>query len=138
MQLVVNSSLQVLVKKSLELLVLLVEKSSLLDQVLSVHQQGVVLVGGLVQSMPDAQLLLAQNSSHFLPEDSLFSLNPFLLDALSFEVTLLLGSWVTESLLVFKFLLSLLMESDQALHNVVVLNSELVLVLFLVFLLLRL
>ena len=59
LQLLVDTSLQVLVEKRLQLFVLLVEEASLLDQVLSVDEELVVLAQGLVEGLPHAQLLVS-------------------------------------------------------------------------------
>lgn len=53
LELLVDTSLQVLVEQRLELFVLLVEKTGLLDQVLSVHQHLIVLGKRLVKCSPD-------------------------------------------------------------------------------------
>ena len=58
MKLLIDASLQVLVEQSLEFLVLLVKKTSLLDQVLTVDQELVVLDERPVQGLPDRELLV--------------------------------------------------------------------------------
>lgn len=58
MKLLIDSSLQVLVEQSLEFLVLLVKKTGLLDQVLTVDQELVVLDERPVQGLPDRELLV--------------------------------------------------------------------------------
>lgn len=52
LQLLVDSSLQILIQKGLELLVLLVQETGLFDQVLSLHEHLVVLAEGLVEGLP--------------------------------------------------------------------------------------
>ena len=49
----VNTGLQVLIKKRLELFVLLVEKACLLDEVLAIDQKLIVLGEGLIKSSPN-------------------------------------------------------------------------------------
>ena len=58
MKLLIDASLQVLVEQSLEFFVLLVKKTSLLDQVLTVDQELVVLNERPVQGLPDRELLV--------------------------------------------------------------------------------
>lgn len=58
MKLLIDASLQVLVEQSLEFLVLLVKKTGLLDQVLTVDQELVVLDERPVQGLPDRELLV--------------------------------------------------------------------------------
>ena len=58
MKLLIDSSLQVLVEQSLEFLVLLVKKTGLLDQVLTVDQELVVFDERPVQGLPDRELLV--------------------------------------------------------------------------------
>ena len=52
LQLLVDTSLQVLIEKRLELFVLLIEETGLFDQVLSVDEQLVVLAQRLVEGLP--------------------------------------------------------------------------------------
>ena len=58
MKLLIDASLQVLVEQSLEFLVLLVKKTGLLDQVLTVDQELVVFDERPVQGLPDRELLV--------------------------------------------------------------------------------
>ena len=58
MKLLIDASLQVLVEQSLEFLILLVKKTGLLDQVLTVDQELVVLDERPVQGLPDRELLV--------------------------------------------------------------------------------
>ena len=58
MKLLIDASLQVLVEQSLEFFVLLVKKTGLLDQVLTVDQELVVLDERPVQGLPDRELLV--------------------------------------------------------------------------------
>ena len=53
LQLLVDSSLQVLVKQRLELLVLLVQKTSLFDQILTINQELIVFLERAIESLPD-------------------------------------------------------------------------------------
>ena len=58
MKLLIDASLQVLVEQGLEFFVLLVKKTGLLDQVLTVDQELVVLDERPVQGLPDRELLV--------------------------------------------------------------------------------
>lgn len=58
LQLLVDTSLQVLIEERLELFVLLIEETGLFNQVLSVDKQLVVLAQCLVKGFPHAQLLV--------------------------------------------------------------------------------
>jgi len=78
-QLVIDTGLQVLIEESLQFLVLLIEQSGLLDQVLPVDEQCVVLGECLVESLPSAQFLVVKDGGHLLPENSLLSLDSLLL-----------------------------------------------------------
>ena len=74
LELLIDSSLQVLIQQRLELLVLLIEKTCLLNKVLSIHQHLVVPGQGLVQCSPHGSLLVAQDCRHLLPVDLLLLL----------------------------------------------------------------
>ena len=58
LELLVDAGLEVLVQQCLQLFVLLVEKSGLLDQVLSVDKHLVVFGESRVESSPDGPLLV--------------------------------------------------------------------------------
>lgn len=96
MQFVVDSSLEVLVKQCFEFFILLVEETGFFNQVLSLNEQAVVLGEGFIEGSPDALFLVVEDSGHFFPEDPLFSLDPFLLLLLSFEVRALLHPGVSQ------------------------------------------
>ena len=64
LQLLIDTSLQVLVQKSLKLLILLVEQASLLDQVLSVDQKLIVVAQRVVKGLPDGELLIGEDLCH--------------------------------------------------------------------------
>ena len=64
LQLLIDASLQVLVQKSLKLLILLVEQASLLDQVLSVDQKLIVVAQRVVKGLPDGELLIGEDLCH--------------------------------------------------------------------------
>lgn len=68
LELLIDTSLQVLVEQSLKLFVLLVKQSSLFDQVLSVHKHLIVLCQRLVESTPDREFLNVKNCCVFFPK----------------------------------------------------------------------
>jgi hypothetical protein len=91
LQLLIYASLQVLIQKRLQLLVLLVQESGLLDQVLALSQHLVVAQETLVQRPPDRQFLRRQNRSQLLPENLLFLLVSFGFDLLRLKVSFFLS-----------------------------------------------
>jgi len=64
----IDSGLQVLVQERLEFFILLVEESSIFNQVLSVDEQLVIFREGLVQGSPQGHFVIRKNFGHFLPE----------------------------------------------------------------------
>ena len=61
LQLLIHTSLQVLIQQGLQLLVLLVQETGLLDEVLALNKHLVVLAQGLVEVAPHGQLLGAEH-----------------------------------------------------------------------------
>ena len=102
----INSRLKVLIKESFELLILLVEQSCLLNQILSLNQQGVILGQSLVQGSPNTEAFVREDLGHPFPEDFLLSLLSLLLLLFGLEVRLLLQSWVANQILVVQLLLT--------------------------------
>ena len=74
MELLVDSSLQVLIKQRLQLFILLVEQTSLFNQVLPINEHLVVFGQSLIKCFPDRPLLLVENSRHPLPVELLLLL----------------------------------------------------------------
>ena len=70
----VNTGLQVLIEKRLELFVLLVKKTSLFNQVLTIDQKLIVLGEGLIEGSPHRKLLVTEDLSHLGPVHLLLSL----------------------------------------------------------------
>ena len=129
----VDSSLQVLVKKCFQLFVLLIKQPSLFDQVLSVNKEGVVFSQSFVKCSPDGEALVRENFGHSLPEDFLLSFLSFLLLLLSLEVGLLLQSWVAHKLLVVKSLFTSEVELLKDFNGVIKVKVWVVSLLFLKF-----
>ena len=100
----IDSSLQVLVEQSFQLFILLIQQTSLFDQVLSVNEKCVVLSQSFVKSSPDGEAFVGKNFGHSLPEHFLFPLLSFLLLLLSLEIGFLFQGWVATKLLVVKSL----------------------------------
>lgn len=72
MQLLVDSSLKVLVEERLQLLILLIEETSLFDEVLPVDKEVVVIDECFVKGSPHAKLLEREDLGHLGPVQSLF------------------------------------------------------------------
>jgi len=100
----IDSSLQVLVEQCFQLFILLIQQTSLFDQVLSVNEKCVVLSQSFVKSSPDGEAFVGKNFGHSLPKYFLFPLLSFLLLLLSLEIGFLFQGWVATKLLVVKSL----------------------------------
>lgn len=74
LKLLINTSLQVLVQQSLQLLVLLVQQASLLNQVLSVDKKLIVLAQRVVKCFPNRELLIGEDLGHRGPVHALLLL----------------------------------------------------------------
>ena len=66
--------MQVLVEQCLKLFVLLVQQACLLDQILSVHQQLVVVAQRFIEGSPHGQLLIGEDLGHRSPVHALLLL----------------------------------------------------------------
>jgi hypothetical protein len=124
----VDSCLQVLVKQRLEFFILLVEQTSIFNQILSVHQQTVVLAECIVEGPPHTLLLLIQHSSHLLPENTLFPLNALLLLILSLKIGSLFHPRVAHQLSIVGTLLSFMVELLQDVHNFIHIKIQCIIV----------
>lgn len=74
LQFLVDTGLQVLVEQRLELFVLLIQKTGLLDEVLSIDEKLIVLAQGFVEGLPDGELLIGKDFGHVRPVHLLFLL----------------------------------------------------------------
>lgn len=115
-----------MIEKSLKFLVLLIEQSGLLDEVLSFDQQGIIFRKSFIKGLPGAKFLLVKHCGHLLPEDTLLTLNPLLLLFLGLEVGALLHPGIAEKLRIVGAFLSLLVEVLEDTYNVIVVNHELI------------
>ena len=122
----VDTSLEVLIQKCLEFFILLIQKTSLLDQILSVNEKGVILGQSFVKCSPDGKSLVRKDLGHSLPENSLFSLLSLLLLFLRLEIRFLFHGWVAHEILVVQFLFSPLMEILQNLNGVIQIDVRVV------------
>ena len=118
LQLLVDACLQVLIQQRLELLVLLVEQTGLLDKVLSLGEHLVIAAQRLVERLPHTELLGRQNRGQLLPEHLLLLLVAFCLLLLALEVGLLLGGHANQ-LLLDRVVLLVFVELLKSHHQVV-------------------
>jgi len=100
----IDSSLQVLIEQSFQLFVLLIQQTSLFDQVLSVNKKCVILRQSFVKSSPHREAFVWKHFRHSLPKHFLFSLLSFCLLLISLEIGFLFQSWVATKFLVIKSL----------------------------------
>lgn len=126
----IDSSLQILVKQSLQLFILLIQEPCLLDEVLSLHQEGVVLGECFIKGSPDTQALVGEDFGHSLPEHLFLALLALLFLLFSLEVRLLLEGGVADQVLVVQLLFTFEVELLENFNNVIEVNIWLERVLF--------
>lgn len=123
LKLLINAGLQILIQQGLQFLVLLVKQTSLLDQVLSVHQHLVILGEGLVESAPHRQFHRVKDVGKLLPVELLLDLLIGLLLLLGLTSLSLLPGGATEGSL-FGLPLPLLLKLLEGVDHILGLQVE--------------
>ena len=67
LQLLIDSSLQVLIEQRFKLFVLLVQQTGLLDEVLAIDQHLIVLCERRIEGIPNRKLLVSEDLGHLRP-----------------------------------------------------------------------
>jgi len=69
LKLLVDASLEVLVQQCFEFFILLVQKTSLFNEILTVDEELVVFSEGVIERSPDRELLVVEDLGHLTPVD---------------------------------------------------------------------